>query len=114
MGRFSARSAATCRGYEGCYPLYVGGWFFLRRRLLARRCSPTVAQYAVSTAYRIRFYMRMNAREAMHVIELSTSPQGHPAYRRACQRIHRLIAEEVGHAALGGRDDFRRLFGSRA
>ena len=50
----------------------------------------------------------------MHVIELSTSPQGHPAYRRACQRIHRLIAEEAGHAALGGRDDFRRLFGSRA
>ena len=30
-------------------------------------------------AYRIRFYMEMNAREAMHCIELRTSPQGHPA-----------------------------------
>ena len=67
---------------------------------LARRCSPAVAQYAVSMAYRIRFYMRMNAREAMHVIELRTSPQGHPAYRRVCQRMHRLIAEQAGHAAI--------------
>ena len=67
---------------------------------LAVRCSPAVAQYAVSMAYRIRFYMRMNAREAMHVIELRTSPQGHPAYRRVCQRMHRLIAEEAGHTAL--------------
>ena len=50
---------------------------------LSRRCSPAVGQYAVSMAYRIRFYMRMNARETMHVIELRTSPQGHPAYRRS-------------------------------
>ena len=67
---------------------------------LARRRSPAVAQYAVSMAYRIRFYMRMNAREAMHVIELRTSPQGHPSYRRVCQRMHRLIAEEAGHTAI--------------
>ena len=67
---------------------------------LASRCSPAVAQYAVSMAYRIRFYMRMNAREAMHVIELRTSPQGHPSYRRVCQRMHRLIAEQAGHAAI--------------
>ena len=67
---------------------------------LARRCSPTVAQYAVSMAYRIRFHMRMNAREATHVIELRTSPQGHPSYRRVCQRMHRLIAEQAGHAAI--------------
>ena len=67
---------------------------------LASRYSPAVAQYAVSMAYRIRFYMRMNAREAMHVIELRTTPQGHPAYRRVCQRMHRLIAEEVGHTAI--------------
>ena len=67
---------------------------------LARRCSPAVAQYAVSMAYRIRFYMRMNAREAMHVIELRTTPQGHPAYRRVCQRMHRLIADEAGHTAI--------------
>ena len=51
-------------------------------------------------AYRIRFYMEMNAREAMHVLELRTAPQGHPAYRRVCQAMHRLIAEEAGHRGL--------------
>jgi thymidylate synthase ThyX len=59
-----------------------------------------VAPYAVCMAYRIRFYMDMNAREAMHVLELRTAPQGHPAYRRVCQAMHRLIAEQAGHKAL--------------
>lgn len=59
-----------------------------------------VAPYAVAMAYRVRFYLQMNAREAMHLIELRTAPQGHPAYRRVCQAMHRLIAEEAGHAAI--------------
>jgi thymidylate synthase ThyX len=59
-----------------------------------------VAPYAVAMAYRVRFYMEMNAREAMHLIELRTAPQGHPAYRRVCQRMHRLIAEVAGHHAV--------------
>jgi thymidylate synthase ThyX len=61
---------------------------------------PEVAVYAVPMAYRLRFYMEMNAREAMHVIELRTAPQGHPAYRRICQAMHRLIAEVAGHRGL--------------
>jgi len=59
-----------------------------------------VAPYAVCMAYRVRFYMDMNAREAMHVIELRTSPQGHPSYRRVCQAMHRLIAERANHRAI--------------
>ena len=62
--------------------------------------SSTLAQYAVPMAYRIRYRMQMNAREAMHVIELRTAPQGHPAYRRVCQRMHQLIAEQAGHRAI--------------
>jgi len=54
----------------------------------------------VSMAYRIRYYMEMNAREAMHLIELRTAPQGHPAYRRICQSMHRLIGETAGHRAI--------------
>ena len=68
--------------------------------LLAERYGPTVAQYPISMAYRIRFYMHMNAREAMHVIELRTAPQGHPAYRRVCQQMHKLIENQAGHKAL--------------
>jgi hypothetical protein len=59
-----------------------------------------VASYAVCMAYRMRFYMEMNAREAMHVLELRTALQGHPAYRRVCQEMHRLIAEGAGHRAI--------------
>ncbi len=59
-----------------------------------------VAPYAVSMAYRIRFYMEMNAREAMHMIELRTAPQGHPAYRRICQAMHTLIADRAGHRLI--------------
>ena len=61
---------------------------------------PQVAPYAVSMAYRVRFYIEMNAREAMHLIELRTSPAGHPSYRRVCQAMHRLIAEQAGHRAI--------------
>ena len=69
-------------------------------RRLAAVYSPLVPQYAVSMAYRIRFYLQMNAREATHVIELRTAPQGHPTYRRVCQEMHRLIADHAGHRAL--------------
>jgi len=58
------------------------------------------APYAIAMAYRVRFYMEMNAREAMHLIELRTAPQGHPAYRRVCQQMHRLIGEKAGHTAV--------------
>ena len=69
-------------------------------QLLCNEHSLALAQYAVSMAYRIRFYLQMNAREAMHVIELRTTPQGHPAYRRVCQSMHQLIANQAGHKAI--------------
>jgi thymidylate synthase ThyX len=61
---------------------------------------PLHAPYAVALAYRIRFVMEMNAREAMHLIELRTTPQGHPAYRVVAQEMHRLIAERAGHRVV--------------
>jgi thymidylate synthase ThyX len=57
------------------------------------------AQYAVSMAYRIRFVMQMTAREAMHLAELRSQPQGHPTYRRVAQAIHQRIADV--HPAIG-------------
>ena len=58
------------------------------------------AQYAVSMAYRIRFVMQMTAREAMHLIELRSQPQGHPTYRRVARSMHRLIDETAGHHGI--------------
>jgi thymidylate synthase ThyX len=63
---------------------------------------PQIAAYAIPMAYRVRYYMQMNAREAMHLIELRTSPQGHPSYRRVCQQMHRLISDVAGHKAVAG------------
>jgi thymidylate synthase ThyX len=71
----------------------------LHAALRAEGMGPA-AQYAVPMAYRVRFYMDMNAREAMHLIELRTTPQGHPVYRRIGQQMHRLIAEQAGHHAI--------------
>ncbi len=61
---------------------------------------PYQAAYAVALAYRIRFSMHMNAREAMHILELRSDPQGHPSYRRIVQEMHRLIADQAGHRSL--------------
>jgi len=60
---------------------------------------PLAEPYAVSLAHRIRFVMVMNAREAMHLIELRSQPQGHIAYREVAQKMHHRI-REVGHTAI--------------
>jgi hypothetical protein len=61
---------------------------------------PAEAGYAVALAYKVRFMMQLNARAAMHLIELRTTPQGHPAYRAVAQEMYRLIAEQAGHHAV--------------
>ncbi|HEY5266833.1 MAG TPA: FAD-dependent thymidylate synthase [Acidimicrobiales bacterium] len=61
---------------------------------------PHQAQYCVALAFRIRYVMQMNAREAMHLIELRSGPQGHPSYRRVAQEMARLIREEAGHGSI--------------
>jgi thymidylate synthase ThyX len=61
---------------------------------------PKQAQYAVCMAYRIRFVLQLNAREAMHLIELRSSPQGHPSYRAIAHEMHRQIEEVAGHRAV--------------
>ncbi|GBC86322.1 Thymidylate synthase ThyX [bacterium HR12] len=67
---------------------------------LAEEVGSDVAQYAVAMAYRVRFVMQMNAREAMHLIELRSSPQGHPTYRRVAHQMHALIRDVAGHRAI--------------
>jgi thymidylate synthase ThyX len=64
------------------------------------RPFPSQAPYAVALAFRIRYVMQMNAREAMHVLELRSGQQGHPVYRRVVQQMHRLIAERAGHRLI--------------
>ncbi len=67
---------------------------------------PDHAAYAVALAYRVRYVMQLNAREAMHMLELRTGEQGNPAYRRVCQRMHRLIEDQAGHPAVAAMMSF--------
>jgi thymidylate synthase ThyX len=73
---------------------------------LCSRGLRDVAPYGVVMAYRVRFYMEMNAREAMHLIELRTAPQGHPSYRRIGQLMHRAIRDVAGHRIIAGAMQF--------
>jgi thymidylate synthase ThyX len=61
---------------------------------------PEQSQYAVALAFRIRYVMQMNAREAMHLIELRSGPQGHPSYRRVAHEMARVIREQAGHGLI--------------
>lgn len=85
--------------------------------LIAERV-PAEAPYAVTLAHRIRYTMVMNAREAMHVIELRSQPQGHDTYRAVALEMHRLIREQAGHTAIAGAmgfvDDSRPAAGRMA
>ena len=72
------------------------------------RACPTQAPYAVALAFRVRYAMQMNAREAMHMLELRSGEQGHPAYRRrgaghapAHRRARRAPAHRRGHDVCG-------------
>jgi thymidylate synthase ThyX len=51
-----------------------------------------LAPYALSLAFRIRYVLDLNAREAMHLIELRSGREGHPTYRAVAQAMHESIA----------------------
>jgi thymidylate synthase ThyX len=86
----------------------------LYERMLAE-LGPEMAQYAVLFGFKIRWRMGMNFREAMHLIELRTAPQGHPSYRKVSQRmleeirkVHPELAATISFA------DFKEYYWSRA
>ena len=51
-----------------------------------------LAPYALCLGYRIRYVLDMNAREAMHLIELRSGREGHPGYRAVAHEMHAQIA----------------------
>ena len=56
-----------------------------------RQRFPEQSQYIVNFAYNYPYYMRFNLREATHLIELRTVPQGHADYRKIAQKMYLLI-----------------------
>jgi thymidylate synthase ThyX len=63
------------------------------------------SSYAVALGYRIRFVLDLNAREAMHLIELRSGREGHLSYRAVALEmldriaaVHPSVAELMTHA----------------
>lgn len=76
---------------------------------LRPRLGPDVAQYVLPFSTRIRFHVRMNAREAMHLIELRTEKGGHTQYRQVCHRMLELIRDKARHKAIADAIKFADL-----
>jgi thymidylate synthase ThyX len=78
----------------GCGDLYRGA--LERSRAEYERLAATghaeAAPYALCLGYRIRYVLDMNAREAMHLIELRSGREGHPGYRAVAHEMHAQIA----------------------
>ena len=69
---------------------------------------PELAPYALCLGYRIRYVLDMNAREAMHLIELRSGREGHPAYRAVAHALHAFAWMVPGELALFGLDELER------
>ncbi|MAG16254.1 thymidylate synthase [Candidatus Woesearchaeota archaeon] len=79
---------------------------------------PHEAQYVVPFAYKIRYLFVFNLREAFHLIELRSVPQGHPSYRyvaqemfRQIKNVHPVFAQYMRYVYLDERDSLGRLKG---
>ncbi|MCX8197826.1 MAG: FAD-dependent thymidylate synthase [Candidatus Micrarchaeota archaeon] len=76
---------------------------------------PYEAQYVVPLGCRMRWYAKMNLREAYHFCELRSMRQGHPDYRKVAQQMHRLLSKAFPLLASGmkfvdySEYDFERL-----
>ena len=92
-------------GGEGTYAEAMGRSTGLYQAL-GEHFDSTVAAYAVTLAHRVRYSVQMNAREAMHMLELRTTPQGHTEYRKVCQQMHGLISGKAGHRAIASMMSF--------
>jgi len=77
----------------GCGDLYAGA--LERSRIeyerLAAEGPAEAAPYALCLGYRVRYVLDMNAREAMHLIELRSGREGHPGYRAVAHELHARI-----------------------
>jgi thymidylate synthase ThyX len=79
----------------GCGDLYAGALERSRAEYerLVDAGLADAAPYALCLGYRIRYLLDLNAREAMHLIELRSGREGHPSYRAVAHEMHAQIAQ---------------------
>ena len=74
--------------FEKCFDASLELYSYLQDKKL-----PYEAQYATLLGHKMRWKVTYNAREAFHLHELRTSPQGHPGYRKLVQQMHEKLTE---------------------
>lgn len=80
--------------FENCFDLSIKLY-----SLIQQAGHSLDAQYATLLGHRMRWKVTYNAREAFHLHELRTSPQGHPGYRKLVMQMHEKLSEV--HPTLG-------------
>lgn len=80
--------AALTEKFQECFDLSVNLYSELQKAGFGLE-----AQYATLLGHKMRWKVTYNAREAFHLHELRTSPQGHPGYRKLVQQMHEKVAE---------------------
>lgn len=80
--------AGLTEEFEACFDLSLKLYSILQAAGYA-----TEAQYATLLGHRMRWKVTFNAREAFQMIELRTTPQGHPGYRKLAKEMYDKIAE---------------------
>lgn len=86
--------AGLSEAFEACFDLSLQLFSALQASGYALE-----AQYATLLGHKMRWKITYNAREAFHLHELRTSPQGHPGYRKLVLQMHEKLAEV--HPMLG-------------
>ncbi len=87
-------SAGLVDLFEKCFSISLELYSLLQANNYA-----TEAQYATLLGHKMRWKVTYNAREAFHLHELRTSPQGHPGYRKLVNDMHDKLCEV--HPMLG-------------
>ena len=74
--------------FEACFDISLKLY-----AVLQKASYPLEAQYATLLGHKMRWKVTYNAREAFHLHELRTTPQGHPGYRKLVLQMHEKLAE---------------------
>lgn len=74
--------------FQQCFDLSLKLYSYLQKQN-----HKVEAQYATLLGHKMRWKVTYNAREAFHLHELRTSPQGHPGYRKLVMQMHQKLAE---------------------
>lgn len=96
------QSFTTSLGFDIPEPLFEGGLSDIYARAMEIADTgysktsidfPAEAEYLVPFGYKVRWTLKLNLREAFHLIELRTSKQGHESYRYIAQQVYLQIKE---------------------